>query len=89
MYSSPEAEKLRKLVDTQVNGEDIIMNGIVSNYLNRAGVDLTPTCHGILIQGDRIEMKIPGGQGCDACILNTLGYMPCKHDARDAPTIPE
>ena len=81
MYSSPDVESLRNFVDAQMNGEDIVMNGIVSNYLNRAGIDLTPPCHGIQIQGDRIELKIPGGQGSDACILSTLHYMPCQHDA--------
>ena len=61
LYSSPEAEKLREFVDQKMNGEDIVMNGIVSNYLNHAGIDLTPACHGILIQGDRVEIRIQGG----------------------------
>ena len=67
MYSSPDVESLRNFVDTQMNGEDIVMNGIVSDYLYHAGINLTPTCHGIQIQGDRVEISIPGGQGYDAC----------------------
>ena len=81
MYSSPDVESLRNFVDTQMNGEDIVMNGIVSNYLDRAGIDLNPTCHGIQIQGDRVEIKIPGGQRYDACILNILCCMPRQHNA--------
>ena len=62
LYSSSEAEKLRKFVDLTMNCDDIIMNGIVSNYLNHAEIGLTPTCHAILIAGDRVEIDIPGEQ---------------------------
>ena len=60
VYSSSEMEKLRKFVDRNMDGEDIVMNGVVSNYLRHSGIDLTPDCHSILIAGGRKDLRIPG-----------------------------
>lgn len=62
MYSSPEMKKLRKFVDQNMDGEDIFMNGVVSDYLRRTGVDYSPPCHSLLIGGDRVEIDIKGGK---------------------------
>ena len=62
MYSSPEMKKLRKFVDQNMDGEDIFMNGVVSDYLRHTGVDYSPPCHSLLIGGDRVEIDIKGGK---------------------------
>ena len=72
MYSSPEMKKLRQFVDRNMNGEDIFMNGVVSHYLHRTGVDYSPPCHSLLIGGDRIEIAVKGRKSQDTCILSTL-----------------
>ena len=55
-------KKPREFVDQNMNCEDILMNGVVSDYLRHTGVDFSPPCHSLLIGGGQEDMHIEGEQ---------------------------
>jgi alpha-1,4-N-acetylglucosaminyltransferase EXTL2 len=88
MYNNELPRKLFNFVDTHQNGEDIIMNAMIADFLKR--VD-RPQCPGVLVQGSTKEISLSEeGHGgllqrkdhvrmrskCLDLINEVYGYMP-------------
>ena len=58
MYFTDSAQKIFEFVNKAMNGEDILMNAIVSNYLSQ--FDLRLPCHGLTVEVERKEIAKRG-----------------------------
>ena len=62
MYFTDSDKKLYDYVDKVANGEDLLMNAIVSNYTSQFESNLP--CHGLVVEVQRKEIVKKGEHMC-------------------------
>ena len=72
MYFSDSVRKIFDFVDKAMNGEDLLMNAIVSNYLSQ--FDLSLPCHGLVVEVERKEIRKDGEDVHNHPILLVLAH---------------
>ena len=62
LYFTDSNKKLYDYVDKAANGEDLLMNAVVSNYTSQFESSLP--CHGLVVDVQRKEIKKKGEHLC-------------------------